>query len=153
MTKILENRNIAIEDIEAILFKMIANNVILFSEVLKITDVSSLDFKQIQMTLPNTDITFLGYGIASGENRAITAVTSALKAPFLFHNKVKGAKNILLALSSGKIEISIAEIAEINESIQEATGYCSTITVRINEDLKLDNAIAVTILATGFDIV
>ena len=64
--------------------------------------------------------------------------------------KIEGSKNVLLLIISGSDEITIDEIGEINEHIQNETGNNANIIMGVGEDLDLGNNISVTIIATGF---
>ena len=65
-------------------------------------------------------------------------------------NKITGAKNVLLLIVSGSNEVTLDEIGEINDHIQDEAGYDANIIMGIGEDEELGDAIAVTIVATGF---
>jgi cell division protein FtsZ len=67
-------------------------------------------------------------------------------------NKIQGAKNVLLLIVSGAQEITIDEIGEINDHIQIEAGYGANIIMGVGEDESLGEAIAVTVIATGFNI-
>jgi len=67
-------------------------------------------------------------------------------------NKISGAKNVLLLIVSGSSEITIDEIGEINDHIQSEAGYNANIIMGVGEDETLGEAIAVTIIATGFNV-
>jgi cell division protein FtsZ len=67
-------------------------------------------------------------------------------------NKIKGAKNVLLLIVSGSEEITIDEIGEINDHIQTEAGHSANIIMGVGEDESLEDSIAVTIIATGFNI-
>jgi cell division protein FtsZ len=74
----------------------------------------------------------------------------ALDSPLLNDNKIEGSKNVLLLIISGAEEITIDEIGEINEYIQNETGNNANIIMGVGEDLELGNNISVTVIATGF---
>ena len=92
----------------------------------------------------------MGSSTASGSNRANEAVIKALDSPLLNDNKIEGSKNVLLLIISGSDEITIDEIGEINEHIQNETGNSANIIMGVGEDLDLGNNISVTVIATGF---
>jgi len=75
----------------------------------------------------------------------------ALDSPLLNDNKISGAKNVLLLIVSGAQEITIDEIGEINDHIQVEAGHGANIIMGVGEDESLGDAIAVTVIATGFD--
>tara|TARA_R110002167_G_scaffold55090_5_gene156782 strand:+ start:62 stop:1240 length:1179 start_codon:yes stop_codon:yes gene_type:complete len=76
----------------------------------------------------------------------------ALDSPLLNDNKITGAKNVLLLIVSGAQEITIDEIGEINDHIQNEAGFGANIIMGVGEDEGLGEAIAVTVIATGFNI-
>jgi cell division protein FtsZ len=92
----------------------------------------------------------MGSGVASSSQRANEAIVQALDSPLLNDNKILGAKNVLLLIVSGSDEVTIDEISAINEYIQKEAGNSTNIIMGIGEDETLDNAISVTIIATGF---
>jgi cell division protein FtsZ len=94
----------------------------------------------------------MGSSTATGDNRAIDAIISALDSPLLDDNKISGAKNVLLLIVSGSSEITIDEIGEINDHIQSEAGHGANIIMGVGEDETLGEAIAVTIIATGFNV-
>ena len=98
----------------------------------------------------NSGTAIMGSSIASGSNRANEAVMKALDSPLLNDNKIEGSKNVLLLIISGAEEITIDEIGEINEYIQNETGNNANIIMGVGEDLELGNNISVTVIATGF---
>ena len=67
-------------------------------------------------------------------------------------NKINGAKNVLLLIVSGKEEITKDEIGEINDHIQQEAGHGANIIMGVGEDESLEEAISVTVIATGFDV-
>ena len=93
----------------------------------------------------------MGSYSASGEKRALKAVTNALDSPLLNDNRIDGAQNVLLLIVSGLSEITIDEIGIINDHIQEKAGNKANIIMGIGEDNSLTEEIAVTVIATGFD--
>jgi cell division protein FtsZ len=92
----------------------------------------------------------MGSAKEEGTNRARTAIVKALDSPLLNDNKITGAKNVLLLIVSGTNEVTLDEIGEINDYIQDEAGYDANIIMGVGEDEKLGDAIAVTIVATGF---
>ena len=110
----------------------------------------NIDLKDAKTVLSNSGTAIMGSSIASGSNRANEAVIKALDSPLLNDNKIEGSKNVLLLIISGSDEITIDEIGEINEHIQNETGNSANIIMGVGEDLELGNNISVTVIATGF---
>jgi len=122
------------------------------AEVITHHYTQNIDLRDAKTVLSNSGTAIMGSSVASGENRAKEAIVSALDSPLLNDNKITGAKNVLLLIVSGANEITLDEIGEINDHIQAEAGYNANIIMGVGEDETLGEAIAVTIIATGFDV-
>ncbi|GGD13741.1 cell division protein FtsZ [Flavobacterium orientale] len=122
------------------------------AEVITHHYTQNIDLKDAKTVLSNSGTAIMGSAIASGETRAKDAIISALDSPLLNDNKITGAKNVLLLIVSGSSEITIDEIGEINDHIQAEAGFNANIIMGVGEDESLNDSIAVTIIATGFNI-
>jgi cell division protein FtsZ len=121
------------------------------AEVITHHYTQNIDLRDAKTVLSSSGTAIMGAATAFGENRAKKAITNALDSPLLNDNKITGAKNVLLLIVSGSKEITIDEIGEINDHIQAEAGYGANIIMGVGEDQALGEAIAVTIIATGFD--
>jgi cell division protein FtsZ len=122
------------------------------AEVITHHYTQNIDLKDAKTVLANSGTAIMGSAKATGENRAKEAIISALDSPLLNDNKIVGAKNVLLLIVSGSNEITIDEIGDINDHIQYEAGNNANIIMGVGEDESLGDAIAVTIIATGFNI-
>jgi len=122
------------------------------AEVITHHYTQNIDLRDAKTVLANSGTAIMGSSVASGENRAKEAIIAALDSPLLNDNKITGAKNVLLLIVSGSNEITLDEIGEINDHIQSEAGYNANIIMGVGEDESLGDAVAVTIIATGFDI-
>ena len=122
------------------------------AEVITHHYTQNIDLRDAKTVLANSGTAIMGSAVAEGENRAKDAIVSALDSPLLNDNKITGAKNVLLLIVSGSNEITLDEIGEINDHIQAEAGYNANIIMGVGEDETLGEAIAVTIIATGFDV-
>jgi len=110
----------------------------------------NIDLHDAKTVLSNSGTAIMGSAKEEGQTRAKTAIVKALDSPLLNDNKITGAKNVLLLIVSGTNEVTLDEIGEINDHIQDEAGYDANIIMGIGEDEELGDAIAVTIVATGF---
>ncbi|MEZ7504693.1 cell division protein FtsZ [Flavobacterium sp. Arc2] len=122
------------------------------AEVITHHYTQNIDLRDAKTVLSNSGTAIMGSAVSEGENRAKEAIVSALDSPLLNDNKITGAKNVLLLIVSGSNEITLDEIGEINDHIQNEAGHNANIIMGVGEDETLGDAIAVTIIATGFDI-
>jgi len=122
------------------------------AEVITHHYTQNIDLKDAKTVLSNSGTAIMGSAKASGETRAKDAIVSALDSPLLNDNKISGAKNVLLLIVFGSSEITIDEIGEINDYIQSEAGFSANIIMGVGEDETLEDAIAVTVIATGFNV-
>ena len=122
------------------------------AEVITHHYTQNIDLRDAKTVLSNSGTAIMGSASASGQNRAHEAISKALDSPLLNDNKITGAKNVLLLIVSGAQEITIDEIGEINDHIQNEAGHGANIIMGVGEDDNLEESISVTIIATGFDV-
>ncbi len=121
------------------------------AEVITHHYTTNIDLRDAKTVLADSGTAIMGSSEAKGENRAAQAIASAMDSPLLNDNHIRGAKNVLLLIVSGTEEITIDEIGEINDFIQNEAGGNANIIMGIGEDEELEDSIAVTIVATGFN--
>lgn len=121
------------------------------AEVITHHYTQNIDLRDAKTVLSSSGTAIMGSATASGSSRANEAITKALDSPLLNDNKINGAKNVLLLIVSGAQEITIDEIGEINDHIQIEAGHGANIIMGVGEDQDLGDAIAVTVIATGFN--
>jgi cell division protein FtsZ len=131
------------DDILAIAAKGIA-------EIITVHGYVNVDFSDVNTVMRKSGVAVMGTGIARGEGRALAAVEQALMSPLLNNNDISGAKNILLNITSGDIEVTMDEIGEITEYIQGKAGYNADLIWGNGEDPSLGDQVSVTVIATGF---
>ncbi|MCT4699828.1 cell division protein FtsZ [Tenacibaculum haliotis] len=110
----------------------------------------NIDLHDAKTVLSNSGTAIMGSAKETGDNRAKNAIVKALDSPLLNDNKITGAKNVLLLIVSGANEVTLDEIGEINDYIQDEAGYDANIIMGVGEDESLEDGIVVTIVATGF---
>jgi cell division protein FtsZ len=81
----------------------------------------------------------MGTGIAKGEHRALEAAQRAISSPLLEETSIQGARGVLINISGGH-DLTLHEVAEAARII---SGMVIAPT--------LDEAMKVTVIATGFD--
>lgn len=121
------------------------------AEIITVTGYMNVDFADVKTVMTNSGEAIMGSATASGENRAMKAVESALSSPLLNDSHIKGASNILLYINSGNDEVSMDEVSEITDYIQEEAGLTADIIWGNGTDESLGDAITVTVIATGFN--
>ena len=121
------------------------------AEVITHHYTQNIDLRDAKTVLANSGTAIMGSAVASGQGRSEEAISKALDSPLLNDNKIIGAKNVLLLIVSGTEEVTIDEIGEINEFIQNEAKSEVNIIMGVGEDEALGDAISVTVIATGFN--
>ncbi len=120
------------------------------AEIITVTGYINVDFEDVKTVMKDSGTAIMGSAVAEGENRSIIAVEEALASPLLNDNQIIGADNILLYIASGNEEITMDEVTEITEYIQNEAGQNAEIIWGNGKDDTLENKISVTLVATGF---
>jgi cell division protein FtsZ len=120
------------------------------AEIITVTGYINVDFNDVKTVMKESGVAIMGTGIAEGENRSRRAVEDALNSPLLDDNDIEGAKNILLYISSGTEEVTMDEVMDITDYIQDEAGSTAEIIWGNGTDDTLGAAISVTLIATGF---
>jgi len=121
------------------------------AEIITVSGYINVDFADVETVLTNSGVAIMGTGTAEGENRAIQAIEQALTSPLLNDNDLRGTENILLNITSGTEEITMDEISEIMDYIYNEVETSPNIIWGTGHEDGLENAISVTIVATGFE--
>ena len=122
------------------------------AEIITLHGNINIDFADVSTVMAGSEVFIMGTGLAEGPNRAMNAVRQALESPLLDSSSIRGTKDILLNIISGTEEITMSEIGEIIDYLQDEAGQDATIIWGNGTDPKLGDQISVTIIATGFDI-
>ncbi|MFD2553018.1 cell division protein FtsZ [Sphingobacterium tabacisoli] len=120
------------------------------AEIITIPGYVNVDFKDVRTVMNDSGVAIMGNHVASGEDRAIKAVTGALASPLLKDNEIEGARYILLNITSGKTEVTMDEVAIVTDFIQEKAGLTADLIWGNCIDEALEDSLSVTIIATGF---
>ena len=122
------------------------------AEIITVKSYINIDFRDVNTVMQGSGVALMGSGVAEGEDRAIKAIQMATNSVLLNDNDIKGAKNILLYLSSGsENEITMDEIGEITDYIRDETGNEADVIWGAGFDDGLEQNISITLIATGFE--
>lgn len=122
------------------------------TDVITSTGQINVDFADVCTVMKNGGVAILGSASASGENRALVAVEQALNSPLLNDNDIRGAKWLLLNITSaaGEHEHTMDEAEAIQAHVQHQAGDNCDVILGMGHDPNLGDKIAVTVIATGF---
>ncbi len=120
------------------------------AEIITVWGSINVDFEDVNTVMRGSGVAIMGNAIAEGEDRARKAISLAMTSPLLEDNDIRGAQHILLNITSGKSEVTMTEIGEITEYVQEEAGYGTNLIWGSGHDASLGEKISVTLIATGF---
>lgn len=120
------------------------------AEIITVGGYINVDFEDVNTVMRSSGVAIMGSAYAEGDDRAAKAVSLALSSPLLEDNDIRGAQHILLNITSGTKEVTMEEITEIMDHIQEEAGYGTDLIWGNCNDASLGDKIMVTLIATGF---
>jgi len=121
------------------------------AEIITVPGYVNVDFEDVNTVMKDSGVAIMGTAAVEGDDRAKRAVDEALHSPLLEDNDIRGARHILLNITSGTKEVTMDEIFEITEFVQEEAGYGTDLIWGNCYDESLGDKICVTVIATGFE--
>jgi len=121
------------------------------AEVITLTGEVNVDMNDVNTVMKNSGVAIMGSGKATGQDRAMTAVTEALESPLLNDNDITGAEFVLLNVTHGSDAVTMDEVMEITDYIQDKAGMSAEVIWGYGEDTTLGDELCVTVIATGFE--
>jgi cell division protein FtsZ len=121
------------------------------AEIITVHGHVNVDFADVSTVMSSSGVALLGSGSAEGADRAVKAIQSAVSSPLLNNNDIRGAKNILLNITSGTNEVSMDEVGQITDFVTAETAANTNIIWGTCTEEELGEKISVTIIATGFE--
>jgi len=120
------------------------------AEIITVHGYINVDFADVETVMKDSGVAIMGSAYADGDKRAIDAIQASLESPLLNNNEIKGARNILLNITSGDEEITMDEVGEITDYVQDVVGENASIIWGTGNAQELGKQVCVTIIATGF---
>ncbi len=120
------------------------------SDLILVPGLINLDFADVKTIMAGMGMAMMGTGITSGENRTVEAAKAAISSPLLEGASVQGARGVIINVTGGP-DLSLVEVSEASQLIQEAAHEDANIIFGAVVDPKLQGRVKVTVIATGFD--
>lgn len=120
------------------------------SDLITVPGEINVDFADVRTIMTGMGMALMGTGVAQGENRAVEAAQRAISSPLLEETSIQGAKGVLINIS-GSRDVSLHEVAEAARIIAESVDPDANIISGMVIDDDLEEAMKVTVIATGFD--
>lgn len=118
------------------------------SDLIVVPGLINLDFADVKTTMSNAGAALMGVGEGHGENAAVDATNAAINSPLL-ETSIQGARSVLFNITSG-LELSLDQVNEASSIITDAAHEDANIIFGTAIDESLDDAVRITVIATGF---
>ena len=105
----------------------------------------NLDFADVQTVMRDKGVAHIGIGRASGDNKAVDAIKSAMDSPLL-ETTVSGATDIIVNFSGN---IGIVEAYDAITYLTEVAGDTANIIFGTVDNDVMGEDVCITIIATG----
>ncbi len=119
------------------------------AEVVAVPGQINLDFADAQAIMRDAGPAWMSIGWGVGEHRARDAAQHAITNPLL-DVSIEGARGVLFNLTGGS-DLKLSELHEAAEVVQRVVDPDANIIFGMATDLKMENEIKLTIIATGFE--
>jgi len=120
------------------------------SDLITVPGLINLDFADVKTVMSEMGDALMGSAIASGEEREIVAAKNAISSPLLDDVSIDGALGLLVNITGGD-DITLNEVENAANLIQEAVGDDANVIVGAVIDDEFKDQIRVTVIATGFN--
>ncbi|HVR98731.1 MAG TPA: cell division protein FtsZ, partial [Thermoanaerobaculia bacterium] len=120
------------------------------SDLITIPGEVNVDFADVRTIMTGMGMALMGTGLAKGEHRALEAAQRAISSPLLEETSIQGAKGVLINISGG-YDLTLHEVAEAARIIADSVDPDANIISGMVIDPLLEEAMKVTVIATGFD--
>lgn len=129
-----------------------ANNILLgavqgIAELITNPGVINVDFADVRTVMSEMGMAMMGSGSSSDEDRAAIAAEKAVASPLLEGVNLKGARGILVNVTSSKI--TMGEFKKVGAIVGEFAADDATIVMGTAIDPEMDDELRVTVVATG----
>jgi cell division protein FtsZ len=108
----------------------------------------NLDFADVRTVMSEMGVALMGTGQASGDDRAMQAAHKAINNQLLEDISIEGARGVLVNITASN-DMSIDEVSEATDFIQEAAHDDANIFFGTVVDDAMGEDLRVTVIATG----
>jgi cell division protein FtsZ len=118
------------------------------AELVTVSGEINLDFADVKTVMSQAGPAWMGIGYGSGEMRAVEAAKAAVACPLL-EVAIDGSKGVLFNIAGGE-NLTLMEVQAAADCIGHVVDPDANIIFGMVTDLKMENEIKLTIIATGF---
>ena len=147
--KYVSDTPITLQNAFAIADDVLRQGVQSISDLILVPGMVNLDFADVTSVMKDAGYAHMGMGYATGKDKAIEAADSAISSPLL-ETSIDGAKGVIINITASP-DISLDDIDAASTMIKDKVSDDANIIWGAVIDEKMDDAISVTVIATGFN--
>ncbi|HOV91696.1 MAG TPA: cell division protein FtsZ [Candidatus Kapabacteria bacterium] len=144
------NTDVDIDEALLVINQILFNSTRGISDIINYPGLINVDFADVRTIMSSAGHALMGIGTASGENRAEEAALKAINSPLLDGISIKGAKGVLINITSGK-RFLMSEFQTINTLVENYTGEDVIMKCGVVKNDADTDELSVTVIATGFN--
>lgn len=118
------------------------------SDLIVIPGYINSDFADVRTVMHQGGMALMGTGVARGENRAMEAAQQAISSPLLEDVSIKGARAVLVNITSGP-DLAMREFEEASSIIHSEVDSDANIKIGTALDPEAGDELRITVIATG----
>ena len=145
----ISDANISVLDAFRAADQVLLSGVQGITELITTPGLINVDFNDVKSVMKDAGSALMGIGAATGEDRALRAVESAISSPLL-EASIDGAHGVLMFFQGGS-DLGLQEIYQSSLLVREAAHPEANIIFGSVIDDSLGDEIRVTVIAAGFD--
>jgi len=119
------------------------------AEIISCPGMINVDFADVRTVMGEMGMAMMGSAKAAGIGRAREAAEQAVACPLLEDINISDARGVLVNISASKATFQLQEMYDVMETIKAFAAESATVIVGTVYDESLEDALRVTIVATG----
>ena len=119
------------------------------AEIISCPGMINVDFADVRTVMSEMGMAMMGSASAAGVDRARVAAEQAVACPLLEDINIRDARGVLVNISATKNTLKMKEMHDVMNTIRAFTADSATVIVGAVFDDALQDALRVTIVATG----
>ena len=147
--KYVSETPITLQNAFAIADDVLRQGVQSISDLILVPGMVNLDFADVTSVMKDAGYAHMGMGFATGKDKAADAANAAISSPLL-ETSIDGAKGVIINITASP-DISLDDIDAASTMIKDKVSEDANIIWGAVIDEKMDDAINVTVIATGFN--
>ncbi len=147
--KYVSDTSITLQNAFAIADDVLRQGVQSISDLILLPGLVNLDFADVTSVMKDAGYAHMGMGSATGKDKATVAADMAISSPLL-ETSIDGAKGLIINITASA-DVSLDDIDAASTMIKDKVSEDANIIWGAVIDDKMEDAISVTVIATGFN--